>query len=386
VITAEEPVDLDPLRDRLAGLGRPPAPADVAAAMHNEGLMVSDATLIETVEALRRHSVGAGPLDPLLHQPGVTDILVNGPDHVYIDRGAGLELTGLRFAHDGEVRRLAQRLAASVGRRLDDAVPFVDARLGDGSRIHAVLAPLADPGTCISLRVLAPRSFSLDDCVRSGSLTSGGAELLRRIVAARLAFLVSGGTGSGKTTLLGALLSLVSAHDRMVIVEDSRELAPNHPHVVRLEARPPNAERAGAITLTDLVRQSLRMRPDRLVIGEVRGPEICDLLLALNTGHEGGCGTVHANSAEDVPARLEALAALGGLPRPALHAQLTSALHAVVHIIRDEGGLRRVSEISVLVRDAASGLVRAERAVHFSSDGRAMRGPGGAQLERLLSR
>jgi pilus assembly protein CpaF len=386
VITAEESVDLDPLRDRLAVLGRPPRPADVAAAMHAEGLMVSDATLIETVEALRRHSVGAGPLDPLLHQPGVTDILVNGPDRVYVERGAGLELTGLRFTHDGEVRRLAQRLAASVGRRLDDAVPFVDARLADGSRIHAVLAPTADPGTCISLRVLAPRSFSLDDCVRSGSLTAGGAELLRRIVAARLAFLVSGGTGSGKTTLLGAMLALVPAHDRIVIVEDSRELAPNHPHVVRLEARPPNAERAGAITLTDLVRQSLRMRPDRLVVGEVRGPEICDLLMALNTGHEGGCGTVHANSAEDVPARLEALAALGGLTRSALHAQLTSALHGIVHVIRDEAGRRRVSEISVMVREAATGLVRAERAVQFTSDGRAVRGPGGAQLERLLGR
>ena len=170
MITAEEPVDLDPLRDRLAALSRPPTPADVAAAMHAKGLMVSDATLIETVEALRRNSVGARPLDPLLHQPGVTDILVNGPDQVYVEQGAGLELTGLRFTDDGEVRRLAQRLAASVGRRLDDAVPFVDARLADGSRIHAVLAPTADPGTCISLRVLAPRSFSLDDCVRSGSL------------------------------------------------------------------------------------------------------------------------------------------------------------------------------------------------------------------------
>ena len=386
MITAGEPADLDPLRDRLAVLGRPPTPADVATAMHAEGLMVSDATLIETVEALRSHSVGAGPLDPLLRQPGVTDILVNGPDLVYIDRGSGLELTGLRFAHDGEVRRLAQRLAASVGRRLDDAAPFVDARLADGSRIHAVLGSLADPGTCISLRLLAPRSFSLDDCVRSGSLTAGAAELLRQIVASRLAFLVSGGTGSGKTTLLGALLALVPAQERILIVEDSRELAPDHPHLIRLEARPANAERVGAITLTDLVRQSLRMRPDRLVVGEVRGPEICDLLMALNTGHEGGCGTVHANSATDVPVRLEALAALGGLTRSALHAQLASALHAVIHVIRDEEGLRRVSEISVLVRDPASGLVRAERAVQFTRDKRAVPGPGGSQLEKLLGR
>ena len=378
-------VDLDPLRDRLAGLGRAPTPADVATAMRAEGRIVSDAALIETVEALRRHSVGAGPLEDLLRTPGVTDILVNGPDQVYVDRGAGLELTGLRFRHDVEVRQLAQRLAASVGRRLDDAVPFVDARLADGSRIHAVLAPLADPGTCISLRVLGIRSFSLDDCLRSGALHPGGAELLRRMVAARLAFLISGGTGSGKTTLLGALVALVPPNERVVIVEDSRELDPAHPHVVRLEARPANAEGTGAVTLTDLVRQSLRMRPDRLVVGEVRGREICDLLSALNTGHEGGCGTVHANSAADVPARLEALAALGGLDRSSLHAQLGSALHAVVHVTRDQAGMRRVGEISVLVR-ATSGLVHTERAVLFTPDGRIERGRGGPQLERLLDR
>jgi pilus assembly protein CpaF len=379
-------VDLDPLRDRLAGLGRAPTPADVASAMRAEGRMVSDAALIATVEALRRHSVGAGPLEDLLRTPGVTDILVNGPDRVYVDRGSGLELTGLRFRHDGEVRQLAQRLAASVGRRLDDAVPFVDARLPDGSRIHAVLAPLADPGTCISLRVLGTRTFTLDDCLKSGALHPIGAELLRRMVAAPLAFLVSGGTGSGKTTLLGALLALVPADERIVIVEDSRELDPGHPHVIRLEARPANAEHTGAVTLTDLVRQSLRMRPDRLVVGEVRGREICDLLSALNTGHEGGCGTVHANSAADVPARLEALAALGGLDRTALHAQLAAALDAVVHVSRDEAGLRRVSEISVLVRAPTTGLVHTERAVLFASDGRVEIGPGGPALERLLTR
>ena len=384
-MTALDVVDLDPLRDRLAGLGRSPSPADVAAAMRAEGRMVSDAALIETVEALRRHSVGAGPLEDLLHAPGVTDILVNGPDHVYVDRGGGLELTGLRFGHDTDVRQLAQRLAASVGRRLDDASPFVDARLADGSRLHAVLSPLADPGTCISLRVLGMRSFTLDDCVRAGSLHPGGAELLRRIIAARLAFLVSGGTGSGKTTLLGALLALVPVDERIVVVEDSRELDPAHPHVVRLEARPANAEGTGSVTLTDLVRQSLRMRPDRLVVGEVRGREICDLLTALNTGHEGGCGTVHANSAGDVPTRLEALAALGGLNRTALHAQLASALQAVVHVSRDRAGVRRVGEISVLVRDPATGLVRTERAVRFTPDGRVDRGPGGPELERLLA-
>jgi pilus assembly protein CpaF len=375
--------DLDPIRLRLALLGRSHTPVDVAAAMRAEGLIVSDAAVWETVESLRRNSVGAGPLESLLHEPGVTDVLVNGPDQVFVDRGAGLEAAGVHFQDDREVRRLAQRLAASVGRRLDDAVPFVDARLADGSRVHAVLGTVASPGTCISLRVPAQRTFSLADCVASGSLSVGAAQLLSRVISAKLAFLISGGTGSGKTTLLAALLALVPPHERIVVVEDSRELAPSHPHLVRMEGRPANAELAGAITLTDLVRQSLRMRPDRLVVGEVRGPEICDLLTAMNTGHEGGCGTVHANSAADVPARLEALAALGGLSRDALHAQVASALHAVVHIVRDDRGRRRVSEIAVFVRER-DGLVRTERAVSFTADGRTVLGPGGEMLERLL--
>ena len=377
---------LDPIRTRLAGIGRPHSPADVAAAMRAEGQIVTDSALLETVEALRRHSVGAGLLEPLLRMPGVTDILVNGPRQVYLDRGAGLELTDIRFSSDDEVRKLAQRLAASVGRRLDDASPFVDARLADGTRVHAVLATLAAPGTCISLRVPAARTFALDDFVASGSLTPVGAEVLRRMVSARLAFLVSGGTGSGKTTLLAALLGLVPPSERIVIVEDSRELAPHHPHVVRLEGRPANAELAGAVTLTQLVRQSLRMRPDRLVVGEVRGAEITDLLSAMNTGHEGGCGTVHANSAADVPARLEALATLGQVGRDALHAQLASALDAVVHISRDDQGHRRIREVHVFVRDVGTGLVRTECALEFCADSTTRVRRGGAQLERLLSR
>jgi len=283
-----EAVALDLIRDRLVGFGRQYTPADVATAMRAEGLAVSDAAVLDAMELLRRHSVGAGPLEPLLRKPGVTDVLVNGPDQVFIDRGAGLEPTGVRFPSESDVRRLAQRLAASVGRRLDDAVPFVDARLADGTRVHAVLGCLASPGTCISLRVPAQRSFSIEDCVTSGSLTPGAAHLLSRMIEAKLAFLISGGTGSGKTTLLAALLALVPPNERIVIVEDSRELAPNHPDVVRIEGRPANTELAGAISLTDLVRQSLRMRPDRLVVGEVRGAEICDLLTAMNTGHEGG--------------------------------------------------------------------------------------------------
>ncbi|MFC7623243.1 TadA family conjugal transfer-associated ATPase [Microlunatus sp. GCM10028923] len=379
-------LELEPIRARLAGLGREHTPADVAAAMRAEGTAVTDAVLLETLEVLRRDSVGAGPLEPLLRLPGVTDIVVNGPGEVYVDAGAGLVRTELAFADETELRRLAQRLAASVGRRLDDASPFVDARLPDGTRVHAVLANLAAPGTCLSLRIPAARTFSLADCVASGSVSEPAAELLTSIIESRSAFLISGGTGSGKTTLLAALLGLVPPTERIVIAEDSRELAPRHPHVVRLEGRPANAEGVGAVTLTDLVRQCLRMRPDRLVVGEVRGAEVCDLLAALNTGHEGGCGTVHANTASQVPARLEALAALGGLGRSALHAQLAAAVEVVVHLVRDRTGQRRVGEIATLTQDRASGLVIAEPALTFDREGRPCRGPSAARLERLLGR
>ena len=380
------PVELDPLRARLVALGRPHTSHDVADAMRAEGRVVTDAVLGETVEALRRHSIGAGPLEPLLAKAGVTDVLVNGPDQVFLDRGSGLERTDVRFGSDAEVRALAQRLAASVGRRIDDASPFVDARLPDGSRVHAVLGTVARPGTCLSLRVPAGSGLSLDDFVDSGAMGPRAAALLTRLVEARLAFLVSGGTGSGKTTLLSALLALVPGDERIVVAEDSRELDPAHPHVVRLEGRPANAEGVGAISLTELVRQALRMRPDRLVVGEVRGAEICDLLRALNTGHEGGCGTVHANSADDVPTRLEALGALGGLDRAALHAQVAAALHAVLHIRRDELGVRRLVEVHVLVRDEGTGLTRTQPAVTFEPSGRARLGAGSSRLERLLDR
>ena len=239
-------------------------------------------------------------------------MLVNGAEHVYLDRGPGLELTGVRFPDEESVRRLAQRLAALGGRRLDDATPYVDLRLPDGTRFHAVLAPLARPGTVISLRVPRRQGFTLDELVGHGTLDEATAELLDAIVAARLAFLVSGGTGSGKTTLLAALLARVGPGERLVVVEDASELRPDHPHVVALEGRPANLEGAGAVEVRTLVRQALRMRPDRLVVGEVRGAEIVDLLAALNTGHEGGCGTLHANSAIDVPARVEALALAAG--------------------------------------------------------------------------
>lgn len=342
------PEELERVRLHLAGLGRVHTPDDVAAAMRALGMVVSDSVVLWALEALRRTSIGAGPLDPLLHLSGVTDVLVNGPDQVFIDRGDGLELTEVRFGSDDEVRRLATRLAAAAGRRLDDASPWVDARTADGTRVHAVLASLSSPGTCISLRVPTRRTLSLRQWRDSGGIDEVGQQVLAAMVSSRAAFMISGGTGSGKTTLMASLLGSVAADQRLLIVEDSRELNPDHPHVVRLEGRGANAEGVGAVTLTTLVRQALRMRPDRLVVGEVRGAEICDLLMAMNTGHEGGCGTIHANSVADVPARIEALAALGGLGREACHAQALAALDLVVHVARWPDGRRRLTQVGVV--------------------------------------
>lgn len=376
-------VELEAVRAVLGRRGQEPGPVEVGTALRSLGVLVTDAVVRQTVAALRRESVGAGVLDPLLREPGVTDVLVNAPDQVFVDRGHGLEPAGVRFAGEEEVRRLAVRLAASVGRRLDDGSPFVDARLAGGVRVHAVLPCVADSGTCLSLRVPNRHRLSLDDWVAGGSLDARGAGLLAGLVAARRAFLISGGTGSGKTTLLGAMLGLVPPRERIVIAEDSRELQPDHPHCVRLEARPANAEGAGAVTLTDLVRQALRMRPDRLVVGEVRGAELADLLSALNTGHEGGCGTVHANSAADVPARLEALAALGGLGRAALHAQLAAALQVLVHVRRLPDGRRWVDELRVVRPDPDGGPCRTVPAILFRADGHRV-AEGYPDLERLV--
>lgn len=374
--------ELDALRPALARLGREPTPADVAEAMRQAGVAVSDESVLSAVGALRRESFGAGPLQAWLDADGVTDVLVNGAGVCFIDRGDGLERVEVDLPDEACVRRLAVRLAAVVGRRLDDAHPWVDGRLPDGTRLHAVLGGVASPGTAISLRVPARRRLTLDDWVRLGSVPPAGAELLRRIVASRLAFLVSGGTGSGKTTLLGSMLGEVPRRERIVVVEDSRELVPDHPHCVWLEGRPANADGAGEVSLTTLVRQALRMRPDRLVLGEVRGAEVVDLLIALNTGHEGGCGTVHANSAADVPVRLEALAGLAGMTREGMAAQAAAALHAVVHVRRERDGHRAVAEIHVVCRRGRELITRP--AVVVAGE-RLVLAEGADRLEELLA-
>ncbi|WP_127781804.1 TadA family conjugal transfer-associated ATPase [Rhodococcus sp. X156] len=348
---------LDRVRHRLAEVPGELSPAVVAAAIRAEsGGVLGDTDLLAALRMLQTELSGAGPLEGLLHEPDVADVLVTAPDAVWVDRGAGLRRSEVRFADEAAVRRLAQRLALSAGRRLDEAQPWVDGRLPDagyggaGVRLHAVLPPVAADGTCLSLRVLRPATQGLDALVAGGAVSVEGAQLLAAIVSARLAFLVVGGTGAGKTTLLAALLARVDAAERIVCVEDAAELAPQHPHVVRLVARAPNVEGVGEVTVRQLVRQALRMRPDRVVVGEVRGAEVVDLLTALNTGHDGGAGTVHANSPQEVPARLEALAALGGLGASALHSQLAAAVQVVLHVHRGADGARGLTGIGVLTR------------------------------------
>ena len=344
------PALLDRVRARLALEAGPPTRAGVAAVVREEaGGLLGDDDMLLAVRNAVDELAGAGPLEPLLRTPGVTDVLVNGPEHVWVDRGTGLELTEVRFHDDDAVRRLAVRLAATAGRRLDDAAPWVDAGLPDGTRLHAVLAPVSGSGTCLSLRVLRRCALSLDELAALGTLPGESGQLLRALVARRLAFLVTGGTGSGKTTLLSALLGDSDPGDRLVLCEDAAELTPAHPHVVRLLTRPPNVEGVGQVTVRDLVRQALRMRPDRLVVGEVRGAEVADLLAALNTGHDGGCGTLHANRPAEVPARLEALGVAAGLDRAAVHSQAAAALAVVVHLRRAPNG-RRVDELGVVSR------------------------------------
>ena len=348
---------IDRVRERLATESVPLRPQVVADAIRAEsGGVLGDTELLRNLRILQTELTGAGILEPLLCADGTTDVLVTAPDAVWIDDGKGLRRTDIRFADEAAVRRLAQRLALTAGRRLDDAQPWVDGQLtgpgagGTAVRLHAVLPPVAVGGTCLSLRVLRPATQGLAALTAAGAIVPEAAGLIDDIISARLAFLVSGGTGAGKTTLLSAMLNAVAPDERIVCVEDAAELAPPHPHLVRLVARCANVEGVGEVTVRQLVRQALRMRPDRIVVGEVRGAEVVDLLAALNTGHDGGAGTVHANNPAEVPARLEALGALGGLDCAALHSQLAAAIQVLLHVVRDRGGRRRLDEIAVLRR------------------------------------
>jgi pilus assembly protein CpaF len=362
------------------GRARGSARADIVRALCAAGAAPPEqASLLQLSAALSDDLIGAGPLQPLLDDPDVTDVVVNGSGGVWVDRGEGLRPAEVRLGRADAIRSLACRLAAAAGRRLDAGSPYADVRLPDGTRFHAVLSPIAASGPYLSFRTHRSKAFTLTQLVEADTLTADMADLLLRIVKAKLAFVVTGGTGTGKTTLLASLLSNAPDEERIVIVEDAAELAPDHPHTLTLESRPANIEGAGEVDLAALVRQSLRMRPDRIVVGECRGAEVIELLGALNTGHEGGAGTLHCNAAADAPARLEALALPHGLPREGLQAQLVAALRVIIHLRRTANG-RQVAEIALI----ETGHPRAGELTVSTAWTRHGPGPGAGILERLL--
>jgi pilus assembly protein CpaF len=306
--------------------------------------VASRQTIIRRIED---EVLGLGPLEPLLADKTVSDILVNGPQQVYVERRGKLELTDIKFNNDSHLINIIDRIVSAVGRRVDESSPMVDARLKDGSRVNAIIPPLALDGAVLSIRRFAVELLSIDDLIKLGSLTSAVARAMGAIVKARLNVVVSGGTGAGKTTLLNLLSGFIPASERIVTIEDSAELQLQQPHVVRLETRPPNIEGRGAITQRDLVRNSLRMRPDRIVLGEVRGGEALDMLQAMNTGHDGSLTTIHANTPRDALGRIENMVSMTGISFPvkALRSQISSAIDIVIQVERMEDGRRRVVSV-----------------------------------------
>ncbi|MEO5779065.1 MAG: TadA family conjugal transfer-associated ATPase [Arthrobacter oryzae] len=359
---------LESVRESVMAEAGPVTPARVAAAVQASGRLLGTAGALAAVESISAELNGLGPLQKLARDPAVTDIFVNGPDSVWLDRGDGLERAPVVFSGEQQVRSLAARLVAAGGRRLDDGCPCVDVKLDGGYRVHAVLPPISTAGTLLSVRIRRSTVFSMDELRRDGMFDAFLQTVLERMVQRRLSFLISGSTGSGKTTLLATMLGLCDPGERLVLIEDAAELNPVHPHVVSLQSRHGNLEGGGVVDLGELVRQAMRMRPDRLVVGECRGAEVRELLTAMNTGHTGAGGTIHANSAAAIPARLMALGALAGMGEDAVRLQAASALDVVVHVARTAAG-RRVAGIGVVEAnetglavvaavDAAAGHVR----------------------------
>lgn len=299
------------------------------------------------IRGIENEVLGLGPLEALLADPSIADILVNRFDSVYVERGGQLERTKVQFRDDAHLLNIIDRIVSAVGRRIDESSPMVDARLKDGSRVNAIIPPLALDGPVVSIRRFTKEKLSTDDLIKIGSMSESMAEFMRSVVRARLNVLVSGGTGTGKTTMLNILSGFISPKERMVTIEDSAELQLQQPHVVRLETRPPNIEGSGEVTQRDLVKNSLRMRPDRVIIGEVRGSEALDMLQAMNTGHDGSLATLHANTPRDALGRLENMVSMAGmqLPMSAMRAQIASAIDIVIQLERMEDGGRRVTSI-----------------------------------------
>jgi pilus assembly protein CpaF len=356
------------LRRRLIDRARDGAPGggqltdEVRELVDSEAAALPDADRDELVARVVRLATGLGPLEPLLADARVDEVMVNGPGEVWVERGGRLEPTQVRFADEAELTHAIERILAPLGRRVDEASPLCDARLADGSRVNVVIPPLALGGPCLTIRRFRRHGFGLDDLVANGTLAAPLAEFLSECVAARAAILVSGGTGSGKTTTLNALSGAIPAGERIVTIEDAAELRLRQRHVVRLEARPANVEGRGEVTIRTLVRNALRMRPDRIVVGEVRGPEALDMLQALNTGHEGSLTTVHANSPEDALRRVETLALMAGvgLPHAAVREQVSSAIDLVVHQARGRDGQRRIESVAEVVRGPGGGAATRE--------------------------
>jgi pilus assembly protein CpaF len=331
----------------------------VARAVREEGMLLPSGALATVVRELADTLAGLGPVQPLLRDPAVTDVMVNGPDEVWVERGGRLQQVDVSFPDAEAVRAAVLRVVGPLGLRFDRARPHVDARLADGSRLHALLPPLAPGGPVVTVRKFASLSPTWDELAASGAVPADVGALLRDAIAARRAIVCCGRTGTGKTTLLGVLLGHIGAGERVVVIEDAPELRPRCPHVVRLETRPPNAEAAGEVTIRDLVRQALRMRPDRIVVGEVRGEEVVDVLQALATGHEGCMTTVHARAADEALVRLEGMALLAGLPLEAARAQLAVGLDLFVVLSRAPDGRRGVVQVAETAPRVADGPLRA---------------------------
>jgi pilus assembly protein CpaF len=335
----------------LAAVSKERARADVAQAtrriLDEEKALLTLEDLERLVKEIQNEVFGLGPIEPLLQDPHVADILVNGHGQVYIERFGKLELTAARFKDDEHLMRIIERIVSAVGRRVDETTPMVDARLADGSRVNVIIAPLALDGPALSIRRFGTDPLTADNLIENGALTPEIVELLEGIVKARLNVLISGGTGAGKTTLLNVVSSYIPETERIVTIEDSAELQLRQEHVVRLETRPPNIEGKGQITQRDLVINSLRMRPDRIVVGEVRGPEALDMLQAMNTGHDGSLTTIHANSPRDALTRVETMVAMSGLeiPARAIRRQVASAIDVVVQLVRLSDGCRRLASL-----------------------------------------
>ncbi|NBU32067.1 MAG: TadA family conjugal transfer-associated ATPase [Actinobacteria bacterium] len=361
IMSAQWREQVNQIRARLALQESLLSAQTIAAAVSSELPLLGNAEKLEVFDELVTHIDGLGPLDRLSKQPGVTDILVNGFSDVWFDDGHGLRRANIAWNSESELRDFVGHLANQASRRLDEVQPFLDAHLPSGIRLHAVIPPLSTVGTCLSLRIPQQISLSLTDLQLANMFDDQVLGILRKIVYSGLPFVISGGTGSGKTTLLSALLSEVPHDERLLIIEDTHELKVDHPHAVGLQARNSNSEGAGEVTLRTLVRQALRMRPDRVILGEVRGAEIVDLVTALNTGHTGGCTTIHANSANDVPARVASLGLLAGIPVVAMNNLFATAIKVIIELVQIKDGTRKVAGFHLI--EEFEGITRVTQAV-----------------------